>query len=82
MIATFATRMARLVFEFDGTEIHWRAATGVSDDPAVRAAYEARFPMVPTRVGTLADQSWTGGSSASMHSIRQQRLKFGRVLDA
>ena len=37
------------VFEFDGTEIHWRAATGVSDDPAVRAAYEAQFPMVPTR---------------------------------
>src|SRR5690349_23394433 len=23
------------VFEFDGTEIYWRAATGVSDDPAV-----------------------------------------------
>jgi GAF domain-containing protein len=37
------------VYEFDGTEIHWRAATGVSDDPAVRAAYEAQFPMVPTR---------------------------------
>ena len=37
------------VFEFDGTRIHWRAATGVSDDPAVRAAYEAQFPMVPTR---------------------------------
>jgi GAF domain-containing protein len=37
------------VFEFDGTEIHWRAATGVSDDPAVRAAYEAQFPMVPTQ---------------------------------
>src|ERR1700750_2485216 len=37
------------VFEFDGTRIHWRAATGVSDVPAVRAAYEAQFPMVPTR---------------------------------
>ena len=37
------------VFEFDGTEIHWRAATGVSDDPAVRVAYEAQFPMVPSR---------------------------------
>jgi GAF domain-containing protein len=37
------------VFEFDGTRIHWRAATGVSDEPAVRAAYEAQFPMVPTR---------------------------------
>jgi GAF domain-containing protein/nitrogen-specific signal transduction histidine kinase len=37
------------VFEFDGTRIHWRAATGVSDDPAVRAAYEAQFPMAPTR---------------------------------
>src|SRR5689334_125702 len=54
------------VFEFDGTEVHWRAATGVSDDPAVRAAYEAQFPMVPTRVGPLAKQSWIGGSSASM----------------
>src|SRR6201997_2878280 len=37
------------VFEFDGTDIHWRAATCVSDDPAVRAAYEAQFPMVPPR---------------------------------
>ena len=37
------------VFEFDGTRIYWRAATGVSDDPAVRAAYEAQFPMMPTR---------------------------------
>jgi GAF domain-containing protein len=37
------------VIEFDGTRIYWRAATGVSDDPAVRAAYEAQFPMVPTR---------------------------------
>ena len=37
------------VYEFDGTRIHWRAATGVSNDPAVRAAYEAQFPMVPTR---------------------------------
>ena len=24
------------VYEFDGTLIHWRAATGVSDDPSVR----------------------------------------------
>jgi GAF domain-containing protein/nitrogen-specific signal transduction histidine kinase len=36
-------------YEFDGTRIYWRAATGVSDDPAVRAAYEAQFPMEPTR---------------------------------
>ena len=38
-----------ILYEFDGTQIYWRAATGVSDDPAVRAAYEAQFPMVPTR---------------------------------
>jgi hypothetical protein len=37
------------VFQFDGKKIYWRAATGVSDDPAVRAAYEAQFPMVPSR---------------------------------
>jgi class 3 adenylate cyclase len=37
------------VFEFDGALIHWRAATGVSDDPVVREAYEAMFPMAPTR---------------------------------
>ena len=53
--------------------IHWRAATGVSDDPAVRAAYEAQFPMVPTReLGTLAARSWIGRSSASM-TWRQNR---------
>ena len=37
------------VFEFDGTLIHWRAATGVSDDPTVRRAAQAMFPMAPTR---------------------------------
>ena len=37
------------VFEFDGTLIHWRAATGVSDDPTVRGAAQAMFPMAPTR---------------------------------
>src|SRR5690242_15510321 len=30
------------VFEFDGTEIHWRAATGVSDDPEVRCSAGCR----------------------------------------
>jgi GAF domain-containing protein len=37
------------VYEFDGTQVHWRAATGVSDDPAIWAAYHAQFPMAPTR---------------------------------
>ena len=37
------------VFEFDGTLIHWRAATGFSDDPTVRGAAQAMFPMAPTR---------------------------------
>ena len=37
------------VFEFDGTLIHWRAATGVSDDPTARGAAQPLFPMAPTR---------------------------------
>ena len=37
------------VYEFDGTLIHWRAATGVSDNPSARQALEAMYPMVPTR---------------------------------
>src|ERR1700680_2836549 len=37
------------VYEFDGTLIHWRAATGVSDDPSARQAVEAMYPMAPTR---------------------------------
>ena len=35
------------VYEFDGTLIHWRAATGVSDDPAVRETGQAMSPMAP-----------------------------------
>ena len=37
------------VYEFDGALIHWGAATGVSDDPTVRAAIKSMYPMVPTR---------------------------------
>src|SRR3984957_11369905 len=37
------------VYEFDGTLLHWRAATGVSDDPSVRQAYEDMYPMAPSR---------------------------------
>ena len=37
------------VYQFDGTLIHWRAATGVSDDPSARQALAAMYPMVPTR---------------------------------
>jgi signal transduction histidine kinase len=37
------------VCEFDGSLLHWRAATGISDDPAVREANKAAFPLPPTR---------------------------------
>ena len=37
------------VYEFDGTLIHWRAATGVSDNPSARQVVEAMYPMGPTR---------------------------------
>src|SRR5690348_9414017 len=37
------------VYQFDGTLIHWRAATGVSDDPSARQAIQAMYPMRPTR---------------------------------
>ena len=33
------------VTEFDGTLIHHRAATGVSEDPAIREAAKAAYPM-------------------------------------
>src|SRR5947209_20293755 len=37
------------VYQFDGTLIHWRAATGVSEDPSARRMVEAQDPMGPTR---------------------------------
>ena len=37
------------VYEFDGSLLHWRAATGVSDDPAVREAAKAAYPSPPSR---------------------------------
>ena len=33
------------VHEFDGSVLHLRAYTGVSEDPKVRKAYEAQYPM-------------------------------------
>jgi signal transduction histidine kinase len=36
------------VCEFDGSLLHWRAATGISEDPAVREANKAAFPTPPT----------------------------------
>src|SRR4029079_16357663 len=36
------------VYEFDGALIHYRAATGVSDDAGVRAQVAAVFPLPPT----------------------------------
>src|ERR1700687_4293898 len=41
------------VCEFDGTLIHWRAATGVSDNPSARQVVEAMYPMGARRGGTL-----------------------------
>ncbi|MBV9066700.1 MAG: GAF domain-containing protein, partial [Methylobacteriaceae bacterium] len=37
------------LYQFDGTLIYWRAATGVSDDPSKRQAVQSLFPMKPTR---------------------------------
>jgi two-component system, NtrC family, sensor kinase len=37
------------VYEFDGELVHYRVATGVSDDPEVRKAFAAKYPMPPTR---------------------------------
>jgi two-component system NtrC family sensor kinase len=37
------------VCEFDGSLLHWRAATGISEDPAVREAAKAAYPTPPTR---------------------------------
>ena len=37
------------VCEFDGSLLHWRASTGVSEDPAVREAVKAVYPTPPTR---------------------------------
>ena len=35
------------VYEFDGTLIHYRASTGISDDPLVRQTVEAGYPKPP-----------------------------------
>ena len=37
------------VYEYDGTLIHFRAATGISDDATVREQVAAMYPMAPTR---------------------------------
>jgi len=54
------------VFEFDGTLTHWRAATGVSDDRRCERHTKRSFRWCPPGAGPLAEQSSTGGSSASM----------------
>ena len=36
------------VYEFDGTLVHYRAATGVSEDAGVRAEVSAMYPMPPS----------------------------------
>src|SRR6185437_15905098 len=42
------------VYEFDGTLIHYRAATGVSDDATVREQVAALYPMPLTRYSAAA----------------------------
>src|SRR4030088_2375543 len=37
------------VCEFDGSLLHWRAATGISEEPAGRGAKQAGFSTPPTR---------------------------------
>ena len=37
------------VCEFDGSLLHWRASTGISEDPAVREAAKSVYPTPPTR---------------------------------
>jgi len=37
------------VYGFDGSLLHWRAATGVSEDPAVREAAKTAYPSPPSR---------------------------------
>src|SRR4051812_23012009 len=39
------------VYQFDGTLIHWRAATGVSDDPSARRGVETMYPNGAARGG-------------------------------
>src|ERR1700722_17088062 len=37
------------VYEYDGTLVYFRAATGISDDATVREQVAAMYPMPPTR---------------------------------
>ena len=41
LLQTLCDAYGATVYEFDGTLIHYRAATGVSDDPTVRAAIKS-----------------------------------------
>ncbi len=50
------------IYEFDGTLIHHRAATGVSDDATVRKQVAATYPMPPTR------------DSPAGHAILERRI--------
>ena len=52
------------VYQYDGTLIHYRAATGVSDDATVREQVAAMYPMPPTRASPRPVRSWSVGSSA------------------
>ncbi len=52
------------VLEFDGTLIHHRASTGISDDPARREAVIASFPTTP------ASRPMTGRAIVERRTIR------------
>ena len=65
--------------DFDGTLIHWRAATGVSDDPTVREPSSNCTRGHQRASGLWAARSWTGGRSASMIWRRNRTNPISRA---
>ena len=53
------------VYQFDGTLIHWRAATGVSDDPSARQVSKRCTQWSRRASGLRAGRSSTDRSSTS-----------------
>ena len=68
------------VTEFDGTLIHHRAATGVSEDPTIREAAKAAYPMPPAR-DTARGPRDPGRARSSMPGtmIRSQDCSASRI---
>src|SRR4051812_1388066 len=54
------------VYQFDGTLIHWRAGTRVSDHPSARQALQTMYPMPPPR-------EWPSGRAIIDRQIIQIR---------